>query len=207
MKSQFLHTVWCNISGEAEGEIWHWSSCITRPLYYSRTCARTPSACRLDWVNLTVHPAYSIKCYECYDCCDRKGREKECASGFDQCAKSFTTISGKDVIDRACANRDSCEANIDSCNEQRKRDKDVLCESACCDDDLCNVGAVPSFSILVLSLCSLVAVVPFLKWERAVQKTNGTGVRFAVFSRSVFNVLYSIHFRPRFSPSSCACTF
>ena len=25
MKSQILHTVWCCISGEAAGEIWHWS--------------------------------------------------------------------------------------------------------------------------------------------------------------------------------------
>ena len=25
MKNQVLHTVWCNISGEAAGEIWHWS--------------------------------------------------------------------------------------------------------------------------------------------------------------------------------------
>ena len=25
MKSQVLHTVWCNISGEVGGEIWHWS--------------------------------------------------------------------------------------------------------------------------------------------------------------------------------------
>ena len=25
MKSQVLYTVWCNISGEAAGEIWHWS--------------------------------------------------------------------------------------------------------------------------------------------------------------------------------------
>ena len=25
MKSQVLHAVWCNISGEAAGEIWHWS--------------------------------------------------------------------------------------------------------------------------------------------------------------------------------------
>ena len=25
MKSQVLHTVWCNISGEAAGEIWYWS--------------------------------------------------------------------------------------------------------------------------------------------------------------------------------------
>ena len=25
MKRQVLHTVWCNIAGEAEGEIWNWS--------------------------------------------------------------------------------------------------------------------------------------------------------------------------------------
>ena len=25
MKSQVLHTVWCNITGEAAGEIWIWS--------------------------------------------------------------------------------------------------------------------------------------------------------------------------------------
>ena len=25
MKSQVLHTVWCNIFGEAAGEIWNWS--------------------------------------------------------------------------------------------------------------------------------------------------------------------------------------
>ena len=25
MKSQVLHTVWCNIAGEAAGEIWNWS--------------------------------------------------------------------------------------------------------------------------------------------------------------------------------------
>ena len=24
MKSQVLHTVWCNIAGESEGEIWTW---------------------------------------------------------------------------------------------------------------------------------------------------------------------------------------
>ena len=25
MESQVLHTVWCNIAGEAAGEIWNWS--------------------------------------------------------------------------------------------------------------------------------------------------------------------------------------
>ena len=45
MKSQVLHTVWCDISGEAAGEIWHWSLlgvkglslCYTVKLF-SRNC-------------------------------------------------------------------------------------------------------------------------------------------------------------------------
>ena len=32
MKRQFLHTVWGNISGEAAGEIWHWSLLKSREL-------------------------------------------------------------------------------------------------------------------------------------------------------------------------------
>ena len=35
MKSQVLHTVWCNISDEAAGKIWHWSllGVKTKPLH------------------------------------------------------------------------------------------------------------------------------------------------------------------------------
>ena len=32
MKSQVLHTVWCNISGEAAGEIWYWSLLVMKGL-------------------------------------------------------------------------------------------------------------------------------------------------------------------------------
>ena len=32
MKSQVLHTVWCNIPGEAAGEIWNWSPSVVRIL-------------------------------------------------------------------------------------------------------------------------------------------------------------------------------
>ena len=32
MKSQVLHTVWCNVSGEAAGEIWSWSLKVLRLL-------------------------------------------------------------------------------------------------------------------------------------------------------------------------------
>ena len=37
MKSQVLHTVWCNITGEATGEIWTWSLLGVKVLIYCRT--------------------------------------------------------------------------------------------------------------------------------------------------------------------------
>ena len=67
MKSQILHTIWCNIFGEAAGGIWSWSvlgmkeliGCFYLPcpapwknldrcsLFYSRACARTPCFLKL----------------------------------------------------------------------------------------------------------------------------------------------------------------
>ena len=38
MKSQVLHTVWCNISGEATGEIWNWSLLGMKGLKSNRRC-------------------------------------------------------------------------------------------------------------------------------------------------------------------------
>ena len=47
MKSQVLHTVWCNISGEAAGEIWTWSLLGVKGLAgYFRT---TTSQARESW--------------------------------------------------------------------------------------------------------------------------------------------------------------
>ena len=47
MQSQVLHTVWCNISGEAAGEIWHWSLLGVKGLinaaYYEIKCQLHPS--------------------------------------------------------------------------------------------------------------------------------------------------------------------
>ena len=45
MKSQVLHTVWCNISGEAAGEIWNWSPLGAKGLMNQIS---TPAACGLN---------------------------------------------------------------------------------------------------------------------------------------------------------------
>ena len=36
MKSQVLRTVWCYITGEAAGEIWHWSLLAVKVLNLSK---------------------------------------------------------------------------------------------------------------------------------------------------------------------------
>ena len=41
MKGQVLHTVWCNISGEAAEEIWHWSLLGVKGLKDKKMVKRT----------------------------------------------------------------------------------------------------------------------------------------------------------------------
>ena len=50
MKSQVLHTVWCNISGESAGEIWNWSLSGVKGLKYGRNQCR----CQLTRVRSLV---------------------------------------------------------------------------------------------------------------------------------------------------------
>ena len=100
----------------------------------------------------------SIKCYVCQDCGDSNGKETDCDAGFDRCMKGDATLSDKRRISRSCANKDVCDAAEKVCDALKE------CTMDCCDSDLCNAGAAPSFSVLLVSLCSLVAVVPFFKW-------------------------------------------
>ena len=52
MKSQVLHTVWCDISGEAAGGIWHWSLVGVKGLIFSSTLvgdSRIPRPNPVTW--------------------------------------------------------------------------------------------------------------------------------------------------------------
>ena len=62
MKSQVLLTVWCNISGEAAGEIWHWSlsgvkglrstPCLCNVIFLLNTADATSFKYERDYFNL-----------------------------------------------------------------------------------------------------------------------------------------------------------
>ena len=62
IKSQVLHTAWCNISGEAAGEIWHWSLLGVKGLIlYSVFLGR------FQWANMwTVPPFYWARLFWCW---------------------------------------------------------------------------------------------------------------------------------------------
>ena len=51
MKSQTLHTGWCNISGEAAGEIWNWSLLGVKGLDSRVSSANST---RLDWISVPL---------------------------------------------------------------------------------------------------------------------------------------------------------
>ena len=68
MKSQVPHTVWCYISGEAAGEIWHWSLLGVRGLTI-RWHSRSQSLHGTSWVHasrikLAERPHISINLKE-----------------------------------------------------------------------------------------------------------------------------------------------
>ena len=112
----------------------------------------------------------SLKCYYCDDCGFSKGEEKTCSTEFDQCFKVEYKVDIERIISRDC---ESCYLYNKSCDATKD------CSMGCCDSDLCNVGAVPSFSVLVVSLCSLVAVVPFFKW-RCGRRNSSASLCFSV---------------------------
>ena len=108
--------------------------------------------------------ALSLKCYSCDYCGSKNGDEITCQSGLNLCMKVYAKDNdGKERIGRACSNKDRCEGVKEGCQEAKK-DKTVSdCASGCCDTDLCNAGSAPSFSVLVITLCALFSLMPYLK--------------------------------------------
>ena len=67
MKSQVLLTVWCNISGGAGGEIWHWSVSGVKGLIdnipvgqIAEVCCISESQIVLVAQNQRSHPAFFV---------------------------------------------------------------------------------------------------------------------------------------------------
>ena len=108
-------------------------------------------------------PALSLKCYTCSDCGDKNGDEKTCPSGMDMCMKVHGEADGKETTTRTCSNKDACEAAKEVCKKVKEVKKDAECDVGCCDSGLCNAGSAPSFSVVLITLCSLFSWMSFFK--------------------------------------------
>ena len=111
--------------------------------------------------------AWSIKCLSSKPAHGQQA-ETECSSVQDKCGTFYADVDGGTHVVLGCANKEACDLVKELCEKEKREDGDLVCDSYCCDEDLCNVGAVPSFSVLVVSLCSLLAVVPFFKWGKGI---------------------------------------
>ena len=108
-------------------------------------------------------PALSRKCYKCSDCGSKDGEETTCPSGFDMCGKSYTKADGKETIGRNCTTKPLFDLAKAACKKLKEAKKDAECDVGCCDTDLCNAGSAPSFSVVLITLCSLFSWMSFFK--------------------------------------------
>ena len=109
-------------------------------------------------------PALALKCYTCSgDCGSKNGDETTCPSGADLCMKVHSEADGKESTGRTCSNKLGCDLAKELCKKVKEAKKDAECDVGCCDTDLCNAGSAPSFSVVLITLCSLFSWMSFFK--------------------------------------------
>ena len=111
-----------------------------------------------DLIKLIIHvyffisAAFGIKCYICtsltsMDDCNKNKKELDCGSNYDRCGTGTVEIKVASKVEsksysKACTTKITCEGGP---------------FTDCCDSDLCNGGAAPMISVLLMVACSFVA--------------------------------------------------
>ena len=109
--------------------------------------------------------AFGMKCYTCssntsMDDCDKNRKETVCGPRHDRCLVTefkFLVVDFKGYK-KGCTTKAICD-RLSSRVKQCKNGGGT-CKAGCCDVDLCNSGAAPMISVLLLVACSLVASFP-----------------------------------------------
>ena len=107
--------------------------------------------------------AFGIKCYACFsttsmDDCDKNRNETDCRSSFDRCGKASVEYKSSVLENKFFSKVCTTKAGCDTAFRKLKECKDAggTCDADCCDKDLCNGGAAPMISVLLMVTGALV---------------------------------------------------
>ena len=109
-----------------------------------------------------------MKCYVCSgteDTCSKSKLEgdkdtylKECPSGFDRCARSWSKNDDANAVGNSCANEAVCDAADELCDKLKDTIKDYKCGVGCCTDDACNASSPVTLSFFLLIISSVLGL-------------------------------------------------
>ena len=91
------------------------------------------------------------------DDCNKNKKELDCTSSFDRCGTMTTEFSSTKSYIKSCTTKAVCDA-ANSGVLKLCKDAGGTCKYDCCDEDLCNGGAAPMISVLLMVACALVAI-------------------------------------------------
>lgn len=83
-----------------------------------------------------------------------KSKQMTCQLGMDKCMRTWTKKDGDTVVIASCGNEATCKVLKKKCDDS----KDGDCAVSCCDTDLCNAGSSVSFSVLLMTVCSVLGL-------------------------------------------------
>ena len=91
--------------------------------------------------------------------CDSKKEETDCGSANDRCVKTSLVFKIQSLETKSFVKSCTTKAVCDNAETALKACKDASgeCNMDCCEDDLCNGGSAPVFSILLMVPCVLMA--------------------------------------------------
>ncbi|KAL9953716.1 hypothetical protein ACROYT_G041172 [Oculina patagonica] len=107
---------------------------------------------------------YGLKCYTCIgtdDSCSKgelekdSSRETTCPSGWNICTRTWAKDDdGNTAVVQSCGTDATCKLLKDKCDEVAVGE----CAIGCCDTDLCNAGSSVSFSVFLMTICSILGL-------------------------------------------------
>ena len=113
---------------------------------------------------MTILTVAGLKCYTCsnsesQEACSKKQTEMDCGKAFDRCATIGWVFTADQVttkpFPKLCSTKTVCDNSgtvLKACEDA----KGETCEYKCCDNDLCNNGAAPMVSTLLMVVCTVV---------------------------------------------------